>query len=75
MHDLIDQLKPIQGEVLIDKPGKGEFEPDYLSPRALLKFQSRSVLLYRVTSDSHQCRGFTFNYCWSDDRMLRDYDT
>lgn len=46
MHDLIDQLKPIQGEILIDKPGKGEFELHYLSPHALLMFQSRSVLLY-----------------------------
>jgi nicotinamidase-related amidase len=25
MHDLIDQLKPIPGEFLIDKPGKGAF--------------------------------------------------
>ena len=26
MHDVIDQLKPIQGEFLIDKPGKGSFK-------------------------------------------------
>jgi hypothetical protein len=25
MHDLIDQLKPVPGEFLIDKPGKGAY--------------------------------------------------
>ena len=37
MHDVIDQLKPIQGEILIDKPGKGSFKN--ISPLSICLFK------------------------------------
>jgi hypothetical protein len=45
MHDLVDQLKPVQGEFVIDKPGKGTLRaaafPSYLAHDLLQEHSMR----------------------------------
>ena len=49
-HDIIDELRPLPGEVVIDKPGKGSFwETGY--HRALLARGITHLLLAGVTTE------------------------
>ena len=49
-HDIVDQLKPIEGEVVIDKPGKGSF---YATDLELLLRNARinSLIVTGVTTE------------------------
>lgn len=49
-HDIIDELKPIPGEVVIDKPGKGSFW-DTMLHRALLARGITHLLFAGVTTE------------------------
>jgi nicotinamidase-related amidase len=49
-HDIIDELKPLPGEVVIDKPGKGSFWNTSFH-RALLNRDITHLLLAGVTTE------------------------
>lgn len=49
-HDVIDELRPLPGEVVIDKPGKGSFWKTGFH-RALLARGSTHLLLAGVTTE------------------------
>jgi nicotinamidase-related amidase len=49
-HDIIDELQPLDGEVVIDKPGKGAFYATELSD-ILDKFGAKSLIVTGVTTE------------------------
>lgn len=49
-HDIIDELKPLPGEVVVDKPGKGSFWDTTLH-RALLARGITHLLIAGVTTE------------------------
>ena len=50
-HDIIDELAPIAGEIVIDKPGKGAFYATELQRRAGTRRASRSLIVTGVTTE------------------------
>ena len=50
-HDIIDELAPIDGELVIDKPGKGAFYATDLQRRARRRAASRSLIVTGVTTE------------------------
>lgn len=56
-HDIIDELRPLPGEVVIDKPGKGSFWSTTLH-RALLARGITHLMIVGVTTDC--CVNTTF---------------
>ena len=49
-HDIIDELKPIDGEIVIDKPGKGAFYATEMS-ETLEKLNIKSLVVTGVTTE------------------------
>ncbi|WP_127504592.1 cysteine hydrolase family protein [Actinoplanes solisilvae] len=49
-HDIVDELQPVDGEVVVDKPGKGAFYATDLSD-VLDKFGARSLVVTGVTTE------------------------
>lgn len=71
-HDIIDELKPIPGEVVIDKPGKGSMWDTTLH-RALLARGITHLLFAGVTTEccvnttARECADRGFEFCILDD--------
>lgn len=49
-HDIVDELAPLPGEVVIDKPGKGAFYATDLAT-VLQRYEIRSLLVTGVTTE------------------------
>ncbi|GIF18853.1 nicotinamidase-related amidase [Actinoplanes tereljensis] len=49
-HDIVDELQPVDGEVVIDKPGKGAFYATELSD-VLDKLGTKSLIVTGVTTE------------------------
>jgi len=49
-HDIIDELQPLDGEPVIDKPGKGAFYATNLQ-NILDKYQAKSLIVTGVTTE------------------------
>jgi nicotinamidase-related amidase len=49
-HDIIDELRPLPGETVIDKPGKGAFHATEL-PETLEKLGTRTLIVTGVTTE------------------------
>lgn len=49
-HDIVDELAPLPGEVVIDKPGKGAFYATDLAT-ILQRYEIRSLLVTGVTTE------------------------
>ncbi|KAK4504969.1 hypothetical protein PRZ48_002932 [Zasmidium cellare] len=71
-HDIIDELKPIPGEVVIDKPGKGSMWDTTLH-RSLLARGITHLLFAGVTTEccvnttARECADRGFEFCILDD--------